>query len=68
MRLRDTAEGKEWFVDFEELEAAVKPETRLLLLNTPHNPTGKVFTEAELRAIGDILMKHPRLILVCDEV
>lgn len=53
--------------DPEELRSAISPSTRLILLNTPHNPTGKVFTEQELRTIAKICVAHD-LTAVCDEV
>ena len=49
------------------LRAAVTPRTRVLVLNTPHNPMGKVFTAAELDAIADVCREHS-LIVVTDEV
>jgi N-succinyldiaminopimelate aminotransferase len=54
-------------VDLDELAAAITPKTRLLLLNTPHNPTGKVFTRAELEGIAGLCVEHD-LIAVTDEV
>jgi arginine:pyruvate transaminase len=51
----------------DDLERAITPEARVLLLNTPHNPTGAVLTEAEIAAIGKICRKHD-LWIVCDEV
>lgn len=50
-----------------DLEAAVTPEARVLLLNTPHNPTGAVLSAAEVAAIGAVCRKHD-LWIVCDEV
>jgi aspartate/methionine/tyrosine aminotransferase len=55
-------------LDMDELEGAVTDRTRVLLLNTPHNPTGKVFTRAELEAIAGIARKHPNLVVISDEV
>ncbi|MEM7151969.1 MAG: pyridoxal phosphate-dependent aminotransferase [Myxococcota bacterium] len=49
------------------LEAAITPKTRVLLLNTPHNPTGKVFSRAELEHIAKLCREHD-LIAVTDEV
>jgi N-succinyldiaminopimelate aminotransferase len=49
------------------LEAAVTARTRLLLLNSPHNPTGKVFSPEELAAIADLCVRHD-LVAVTDEV
>jgi N-succinyldiaminopimelate aminotransferase len=57
----------DWSFDPERLEQAVTPRTRLLLLNTPHNPTGKVFSDIELEAIADICRRRD-LLAVTDEV
>ncbi|CAE7708155.1 ccbl, partial [Symbiodinium microadriaticum] len=57
-----------WSVDMAELEAAITPKTKILLINTPHNPTGKVFTRDELLAIVDILNRNPHVTAVMDEV
>jgi N-succinyldiaminopimelate aminotransferase len=54
-------------LDAAALEAAVTPRTRLLVLNTPHNPTGKVFTRAELEAIASVCLRHD-LVVLSDEV
>jgi N-succinyldiaminopimelate aminotransferase len=53
--------------DVDELRAAITPKTKLILLNTPHNPTGKVFDRAELQIIADLAIEHD-LIVVADEV
>lgn len=58
--------GQFWF-DEAELKAAVTPRTRAILVNTPHNPTGKVFTRAELSLIADVCTRH-NLIAITDEV
>lgn len=52
--------------DIEALRAAITPRTRLLLLNSPHNPTGVVFTREELQAIADLVIEHD-LIVISDE-
>jgi N-succinyldiaminopimelate aminotransferase len=57
----------DWTFDPKELEKAVTKRTRLILLNTPHNPTGKVFSSAELQMIADVCVRHD-LIAVTDEV
>lgn len=51
----------------EDLEAAITPASRVLLLNTPHNPSGAVLSRMELAAIGDVCRRHD-LWIVCDEV
>jgi N-succinyldiaminopimelate aminotransferase len=53
--------------DIDELRAAISPKTKLLLINTPHNPTGKVLDRAEMQAIADLAIEHD-LIVVTDEV
>lgn len=52
--------------DIAALEASVTPRTRVILLNSPHNPTGIVFTRAELQAIADVAIQHD-LIVISDE-
>lgn len=56
-----------WSFDPAALEQAITDRTRLILLNTPHNPTGKVFSLAELQVIADVARRHD-LIVVTDEV
>ncbi len=53
--------------DPDELAAAVTPRTRMLVLNSPHNPTGKVFNRAELEAIAEVAIERD-LLVVTDEV
>jgi N-succinyldiaminopimelate aminotransferase len=60
-------EPPDWSFDPGELEAAITERTRLILLNTPHNPTGKVFSLAELETIADACRRHD-LIAITDEV
>jgi aspartate aminotransferase len=52
----------------EELEQAITPATRLLVLNTPNNPTGMVMGRSELEAIAAVLRRHPQVAVVCDEI
>jgi N-succinyldiaminopimelate aminotransferase len=56
-----------WSFDVDELSAAITPRTRLVLLNSPHNPTGKVFDHRELSAVADLCVQHD-LLAVTDEV
>jgi N-succinyldiaminopimelate aminotransferase len=60
-------DGERFGFDPGELRAAITPKAKLLLLNTPHNPTGKVFTRAELELIASLCIEHD-LIAVTDEV
>lgn len=65
--LRPAAEGGRFSFDPDELRAAVGPRTRLLILNTPHNPTGAVFNADELAVIAELCREHD-IIAVTDEV
>jgi N-succinyldiaminopimelate aminotransferase len=62
-----TLRPPDWAVDPDALAAAVSPRTRLLLLNSPHNPTGKVFARPELERIAALCREHD-LLVVTDEV
>ncbi|ABF46363.1 succinyldiaminopimelate aminotransferase apoenzyme [Deinococcus geothermalis DSM 11300] len=64
--LRLEGEGS-WSLDLDELRAAVTPRTRALLLNSPHNPTGRIFTREELEALVALARQHD-LWLISDEV
>ncbi|MGA2562147.1 MAG: pyridoxal phosphate-dependent aminotransferase [Steroidobacteraceae bacterium] len=51
-----------------QLAAAITSKTRLLLLNSPCNPTGAAYTRAELRAFADVLLEHPRILIGTDDM
>lgn len=51
-----------------QLEAAITPRSRMLLLCSPSNPTGSVYTKAELQALVDVLARHPQIIVMADEI
>jgi aspartate aminotransferase len=51
-----------------QLEAAITPKTKLLLINSPCNPTGAAYTRAEWRALADVLLEHPRVIIGTDDM
>lgn len=57
-----------WLIDFERLEKAFSEKTKILILNTPNNPTGKILTFDELKRIKVILDKFPKVIVIMDEV
>jgi aspartate/methionine/tyrosine aminotransferase len=68
LRPRPNAQSSaDWVLDIAELEAAITPRTRLLVVNTPQNPIGKVFSRAELEEIAVVVQKHDLLVL-SDEV
>lgn len=72
------AEGKSVVVDGafendfkvtpEQLEAAITPRTKVVMYASPNNPTGSVYTEAELRALAAVLEKHPNIFVIADEI
>jgi len=59
--------GTRWEMDLEGLEALITPETRVVMFCNPHNPTGRVFSRAELEALAEIVLRH-RLWVVSDEL
>ncbi|KAK4101998.1 PLP-dependent transferase [Parathielavia hyrcaniae] len=62
-----TLSAGEWTIDFDELERAITPKTKMLVINTPQNPVGKVFSRDELQRIADLCLKH-KIIILSDEV
>ncbi len=52
----------------EDLEAAITPATRWLILNFPNNPTGAACTRAEMRALADVLLRHPHVWVLTDDI
>src|SRR4051794_39147478 len=56
-----------WHFDPDELRNAITPDTRAILVNTPHNPTGRVLAREELQTIADVVIEHD-LIAITDEV
>ena len=59
--------ANDWKINMEELEAAFNDKTKIILINTPNNPLGKVFSKEELEAVADLCKKHD-VICVSDEV
>lgn len=72
------AEGKPVFVDCPEstgfklqpeaLEKAITPKTKWIILNSPSNPTGAAYTAAEMKALTDVLLKHPHVWIMADDI
>jgi aspartate aminotransferase len=52
----------------QQLEAAITPRTRWLLINSPSNPTGASYTAEEYRALGDVLVRHPHVMVMTDDI
>ena len=51
-----------------QLEASITPNTKLLVLNSPSNPTGTMYTEDELKALGEVIKQHPEMLVITDDI
>jgi aspartate aminotransferase len=51
-----------------QLEAAITPKTKMIFFNSPNNPSGTIYSEAEYRALAKVLEKHPRIFILSDEI
>ena len=51
-----------------QLEAAITPQTKLFMINSPSNPTGAVYSLEELKALGEVLKKHPHILVATDDM
>jgi N-succinyldiaminopimelate aminotransferase len=67
VRVPVTLHAPDFRLDVDRLRSVITARTKLILLNTPHNPTGTVLTRAELQAVADVAIEHD-LIVVTDEV
>eukprot|EP00817_Percolomonadidae_sp_ATCC50343_P004633 CAMPEP_0117426868 /NCGR_PEP_ID=MMETSP0758-20121206/6862_1 /TAXON_ID=63605 /ORGANISM="Percolomonas cosmopolitus, Strain AE-1 (ATCC 50343)" /LENGTH=398 /DNA_ID=CAMNT_0005212227 /DNA_START=29 /DNA_END=1221 /DNA_ORIENTATION=- len=63
----ETTDANDWKIDMEELKKAITKKTKAIMINTPHNPTGKVFTKDELQDIATLAIEHD-IIVISDEV
>lgn len=52
----------------EQFEAAITPKTKMMIFSTPCNPTGSVYSKDELKALADVILKYPNLVVICDEI
>ena len=52
----------------EQLEASITPKTKMIFFNSPNNPSGTIYSEAEYRALAAVLEKHPRIFILSDEI
>ncbi|MCH7628307.1 MAG: pyridoxal phosphate-dependent aminotransferase [Proteobacteria bacterium] len=55
-------------ISADQLEAAITPQTRWLLLNSPGNPTGATYPAEDIRALGEVLRRHPRVLVMSDDI
>ena len=56
-----------WTIPRDQLEAAFSPRTKVILVNSPHNPTGTAFSRSDLEIIAELCQRHD-VIAICDEV
>jgi len=64
----ECAEEHGFKIQPDQLEAAITPRTKWLFLNSPNNPCGGVYSAAELRALGDVLLRHPHVHILVDDI
>lgn len=64
----DTTIESDFKISAEQLEKAITPKTKMLMLSTPCNPTGSVYSKAELKALAEIVAKHPNVYILSDEI
>jgi aspartate aminotransferase len=63
-----TAASDDFLMQPEQLAAAITPATKLVILNSPSNPTGAVYPRAALAALGEVLREHPGIVILSDEI
>ena len=65
--LATTAEN-DFKISAKQLQNMLTENTRMVILNSPSNPTGKVYSESEYREIGEVLLEHPKVLVACDDI
>ena len=60
--------GQNFKITGEQLEAVITPKSKLLILCSPSNPTGAVYSKSELKALADVVARHPQLYVISDEI
>ncbi len=63
-----TSAASDYKITPAQLASAINDDTRLLMFNSPSNPTGKAYSRAELEALGEVLMEHPRVLICSDDI
>lgn len=63
-----TTHESEFKITPAELEKAITPKTKAFLFSNPSNPTGSMYSESELRALGEVFKKHPHVLIISDEI
>jgi methionine transaminase len=60
--------NEDYTPDFNRIEAAISAKTKMIVINNPHNPTGRIWTLADFEALETVLEKHPEILILSDEV
>lgn len=63
-----TTPAQRFKISAEQLEKAITPKTKMIFLNSPSNPSGVAYTLEELKALGKVLLKHPRILVATDDM
>lgn len=63
-----TTEKERFKISAAQLRAAITPKTRLLILNSPSNPSGMAYTHSELKALAEVLLRYPQITIVTDDI
>lgn len=64
----DCTKENQFKLQAEDLEAAITPKTKWVILNSPSNPTGAAYTKAEMKALTDVLVRHPHVYIMTDDM
>ncbi|MGZ3899652.1 MAG: pyridoxal phosphate-dependent aminotransferase [Bacteroidia bacterium] len=64
----ETTIDSDFKISPQQLQAAITPKTRLIMMSTPCNPTGSVYSKEELKALGEVVIKHEELYILSDEI
>ncbi len=64
----EAGQDQDFKINAAQLDAAITPKTRLLVLNSPSNPSGKAYTRAELEALAEVLRRHPHVLIATDDM
>ncbi len=64
----EAGQDQDFKINAAQLDAAITPKTRLLVLNSPSNPSGKAYTREELEALAEVLRRHPHVLIATDDM
>lgn len=67
-KIINTSIASDFKITAAQLESAITPKTRLIMISTPCNPTGSVYSKEELKSLADVIARHPELYVISDEI